>query len=256
MTANAEREDEMSNEVKVRYVAGSVSPIGPDRHPMPQPQPLLPPDVKMISASMEISDYTAEGVDEAVRLRYWNCVDELMKQGANSITLVGVPISAQLGRPRVLELLGETSKRTGVPADSHAEAAIDAMRHMGMRRIAVASRWTDELNRKVTGYLESVGFEVLTVTSVGQWAQQAFSMSIEEGVKLAFQLGREAMRNAPEADGLFLVGGAWRSLAAVPILEEDFGKPVVTNPVAQVWRLISRGIAPPVQGWGRLLATP
>jgi D-3-phosphoglycerate dehydrogenase len=35
-----------------------------------------------------------------------------------------------------------------------------------------------------------------------------------------------------------------------------FGKPVVTNPIAQVWRLIAQGIAPPVQGWGRLLATP
>jgi arylmalonate decarboxylase len=181
-------------------------------------------------------------------------VDELVKQGANSISLVGFPISSQLGRPRVLELLQETTRRTGVPADSHAEAAIDAMRHMGMRRIAIASRWTDELNGKVRAYLEAAGFEVLTVTSAGQWAKQAFSMSIEEGVKLAFQLAREAMRKAPDADGLFLVGGAWRSLAAVPILEEDFGKPVVTNPIAEVWRLISQGIAPPVQGWGRLLA--
>lgn len=246
----------MSTEAKVRYVAGSVSPIGPDRHPMPQPEPLLPPDIKRISSSIEIPDYTADGVDEAIRARYWKCVDELVKQGANSITLAGFPISSQLGRPRVLELLQETTKRTGVAADSHAEASIDAMRHMGMRRIAIASRWSEELNRKLTAYLTSAGFEVLTVTSVGQWAKQAFSMSIEEGVKLAFQLGREAMRKAPDADGLLLPGGAWRSLAAVPILEEDFGKPVVTNPIAQVWRLISQGIAPPVKGWGRLLATP
>ena len=244
------------SEVKVRYIAGSVSPIGPDRHPMSQPEPLLPPDVKRISCSIEISDYTAEGVDEAIRARYWKCVDELVKQGANSITLAGLPISSQLGRPRALELLQETTKRTGVTADSHAEATIDAMRHMGMRRIAIASRWSETLNTKLTAYLTSAGFEVLTVTSVGQWAKQAFSMSIEEGVKLAFQLGREAMRKAPDADGLLLPGGAWRSLAAVPILEEDFGKPVVTNPIAQVWRLISKGIAPPVKGWGRLLATP
>jgi arylmalonate decarboxylase len=246
----------MSSETKVRFIAGSVSPIGPDRHPMPQPEPLLPPDIKRISSSIEISDYTAEGVDEAIRARYWTCVDELVKQGANSITLAGFPISSQLGRARALELLQETTKRTGVAADSHAEASIDAMRHLGMRRIAIASRWSEELNEKLTAYLESAGFEILTVTSVGQWAKQAFSMSIEEGVKLAFQLGREAMRKAPDANGLLLPGGAWRSLAAVPILEEDFGKPVVTNPIAQVWRLISQGIAPPVKGWGRLLATP
>src|SRR5690606_19516595 len=198
--------------------------------------------------------YTQEGVDEAIRERYWKCVDELVRQGANSITLAGFPISSQLGRRRVLELLEETAKRTGVTADSHAEASIAAMRRLGMRRIAIASRWSDVLNQKLIAYLNEAEFEVLAVTSVGQWARQAFSMSIEEGVKLAFQLSREAIRKAPTADGLLLPGGAWRSLAAVPILEEDFGKPVVTNPIAQVWRLIDAGIAPPVQGWGRLLA--
>jgi arylmalonate decarboxylase len=242
--------------VKVRYTAGSIAPLGPDRHPMPQPEPLLPPDIRKIACSIEISDYTAEGVDAAIGSRYWACVEELVKQGADSITLGGFPIASQLGRKRVLQLLEQTRKKTGVMADSHSEASLDAMRHLGMRSIAVASRWSAELNAKLVDYLTAGGFEVLTVTSAGQWAQQAFSMSIEEGVKLAFQLGREAMRKAPEADGLLLPGGAWRSLAAVPILEEDFGKPVVTNPIAQVWRLISQGIAPPVQGWGRLLATP
>lgn len=246
----------MSNEIKVRFIAGSVSPMGSDRRPMPKPEPLLPPDVKRISCSMEISDYTAEGVDEAIGMRYWGCVDELVRQGANRISITGLPISSQLGRPRVLELLEETTRRAGVPADAHAEASIAAMRHMGMRRIAIASRWSEELNRKLAAYFTSAGLEVLAVTSVGQWAEQASSMSIEGGVRLAFQLARDVMRKAPEADGLLLPGGAWRSLAVVPILEEDFGKPVVTNPIAEVWRLISQGIAPPVQGWGRLLATP
>ena len=239
--------------MSAHYIAGSITPIGPDRNPHPQPEPLLPPEVKKISSSIEISDYTKEGVDSAIAKRYWTCVDELVAQGANSISLLGLPIASQLGRPRVLELLKETGERTGAFADSHSEATIDAMRHSGMRRIAVASRWSNELNEKLIAYLESADFEVLTVTTANQWAQQAFSMSIEEGVKLAFQLGREAMRKAPQADGLLLPGGAWRSLAAVPILEEDFGKPVVTNPIAQVWRLISQGVAPPVRGWGRLL---
>jgi arylmalonate decarboxylase len=245
-----------TNEIKPRYIAGSISPIGPDRHPMSQPQPLLPPDIRRISISIEISDYTSEGVEEAIGKRYWQIVDDLVKQGAQSITLAGFPVSSQLGRPRVLELLKETAGKTGVFADSHAEATIAAMRHMGMQRIAIASRWSTELNDKLVAYLEAADFEVLTVTGVGQWAAQAFSMSIEEGVKLAFQLGREAMKKAPTADGLLLPGGAWRSLAAVPILEEDFGLPVITNPIAQVWRLIHQGIAPPVQGWGRLLAKP
>jgi arylmalonate decarboxylase len=245
-----------SRSERAGFIAGSISPLGADSRPMPMAEPLLPPDVKRVTSQLEIADYTTANVDEAIRTRYWGCVDDLVRQGANRITITGLPISSQLGRPRVLELLAETTKRTGIPADAHGEASIDAMRHLGMKRIAIASRWSEELNGKLTAYLTSAGFDVLAVTSAGQWAKQAGSMSIEGGVRLAFQLAREAMRKAPEADGLLLPGGAWRSLAAVPILEEDFGKPVVTNPVAEVWRLISQGIAPPVKGWGRLLETP
>ena len=237
-----------------RFVAGTVSPIGPDRHPNPQPEPLLPPDIRRISTSIEIADYTPQGVDEAIRGRYWVCVDELMKQGAQSITLAGFPISSQLGRPRALALLEETRRKTNVTADSHGEAVVDALRLFGARRIAIASRWSEQLNQALAAYLAHAGVEVMAITSAGQWAKQAFSMSIEEGVKLAFQLGREAMRRAPKAEALLLAGGAWRSLAAVPILEEDFNVPVVTNPIAEVWRLIAAGVAPPVAGWGRLLA--
>jgi arylmalonate decarboxylase len=241
--------------VKFRYVAGRVAPVGTARHPMSQPEPLLPPDIKRVSSSIEITDYTLQGVNDAIRERYWSCVDELVKEGANSITLAGFPIASQLGRPRVLELIEETARKTGVTADAQAEATIAAMRHLGVKRVAVASRWSEELNKALLAYLTHAEIEVLSMTSVGQWAKQAFSMSIEEGVKLAFQLSREAMKKAPSAEALLVPGGAWRSLAAVPILEDDFGIPVLTNPIAEVWRLIAAGIAPPVKGWGRLLAS-
>ena len=243
-----------SEDAKVRFIAGTVSPMGPDRHPLPRQEPLLPPDIRRVSAPIEIADYTKDGVEEAIAQRYWSCVDELMKQGAMSIMLSGLPISSQLGRPRVLGLLAETARKTGVTTDGHGEAAIAALRHFGASRIAIASRWSEQLNNAMVAYFAHGGIEVLAVTSAGQWAEQAGAMSIDEGVKLAFQLGREAMRRAPTAEALFLAGGHWRSLAAVPILEEDFGVPVITNPIAQAWRLIAAGIAPPVKGWGRLLA--
>ena len=237
-----------------RYILGTVTPVGVNLLPMSQPQPLLPDDILRIVSTLNLTDYTEERVQEAIDHRYWKCVDDLMQQGAQSITLAGFPVSAQLSRDRVLELLEKTRQKTGVTVDTHAEASVAALKHFGARRIAVASRWSKALNDLVVAYLQHAGFEVLTITSVGQWAQQAFSMSIEEGVKLAFQLGRQAMKQAPDAQALFLAGGAWRSLAAVPILEEDFKIPVVTNPITQPWRLMAAGVAPYVQGWGRLLA--
>ena len=241
--------------VKPRFIAGTVMPHDIEALAA-RPEPLLPPDVRRIQASINITDYTDQGVHTAIDERYWACVDELAAQGAQSISLAGFPIASQLGRARVLELQRETAEKTGAIADSHAEATIAALAHFGATRIAVASRWANALNEKLVKYLQDAGIEVLAITNADQWAGKAFSMSIEEGVKLAFQLGREAMRRAPDAQALLLAGGAWRSLAAVPILEEDFGVPVITNPIAEVWRLIAAGIAPPVTGWGRLLALP
>jgi maleate cis-trans isomerase len=216
---------------------------------------LLPPEVITLSNALGIRDYTSEGVEEAMA-RYPDCVRDLVSRGAQRVCLNGIPISVQLGRPRVLELIENSPKHFGVSGDTAGEAAVAGMKHLGVSKIAVGSRWADEVNNALIRYLADAGIEVLTMTSRRQWAQQAFSMSFEMGVRLAFELGREAMRQAPQAEALFLPGGAWRPLAAIPILEEDYGKPVFTNENTRVWRLIHDGIAPPVEGWGRLLATP
>ena len=216
---------------------------------------LLPSFIVHIYTGLQLRDYTPEGVEDGIA-RYWNCVNEVMEHKPDRIGLRGFPISSQLGRDRCLRLLEETRQRTGLPAGSDAEALVGAMKHMGVGRAAVASRWADQLNERVVQYLNHAGIEVLTITTIGQWAPQAFSMSLDMGIKLVFQLSRQAMKQAPTAEGLFLPGGTWRSLGCIPILEEDFGIPVMSNNIASIWQLIHEGIAPPVKGWGRLLEKP
>jgi maleate cis-trans isomerase len=241
-------------EVQPRYIYGTVGPVDSGPRDLLR-EPLLPPDVVGINAGLNISDYTTEGVEDGIS-RYWDCVNRLLPQKVQSITLGGVPISSQLGRPRVLRLMDETRQKTGLPADSSNEAIIAALNHLGATRIAVASRWADQLNERLVEYLNAAGVNVLAVTTAGQWAAEAFGMSIEKGMVLAMRLGRDAMRRAPNAQALLLPGGTWRSLAAVPLLEEEFDVPVLTNTVATTWCLMDRGAAPPVEGWGRLLANP
>ena len=247
----------MTSHENPSYYLGVIRPAGGDEPGGPNAlaEPLLPPGVVTLTNALGIEDYTVQGVEEAMA-RYPECVRDLVSRGAQRVSLGGIPISVQLGRQRVLELIEDSQKDFGVPGDTAGEAAVAAMKHLGVRKIAVGSRWAEEINDALIKYLAEAGIEVLTITSRGQWARQAFSMSLDMGVKLAFELGREAMRVAPQADALFLPGGAWRPLPAVPILEEDYGKPVFTNGTTAAWRLIHDGIAPPVHGWGRLLATP
>ena len=239
------------------YCWGVIAPARGDEtvDGSPQSEPLLPPEVVTLTNVLGIQDYTVQGVEDAMG-RYADCVQDLVSRGAQRVSLNGIPISVQLGRRRVLDLIEHTQNNLGVPGDTAGEAVVAAMHHMGVSKIAVGSRWPEQVNEALVRYLDHAGIEVLTVTSRGQWAQQAFGMSIEMGVKLAFELGREAMRQAPQADALFLPGGAWRPLPAVPILEEDYNKPVFTNGNTRAWRLIHDGIDPPITGWGRLLDTP
>jgi len=250
-------------QIMPQYKIGFIGPKDKDfrlsREVAPNPnlrtERLLPPFIVYIYTGLQLRDYTPEGVEEGIG-RYWNCVNELMEHKPDRIGWGGFPISSQLGRSRCLGLIDETRRRTGLPAGSDAEAVIAAMKHMGINRVAVASRWADQLNERVVQYLNHAGIEVLTITTVGQWAAQAFAMSLDMGIKLVLQLSRQAMRNAPAAQGLFIPGGTWRSLGCIPTLEEDFGIPVITNNIASTWELIHEGIAPPIKGWGRLLETP
>ncbi|HXK28867.1 MAG TPA: hypothetical protein VJ646_11485 [Candidatus Binatia bacterium] len=215
---------------------------------------LVPLDIMELATGLGLENYTPEGVEKAVK-NYWNCVELLAKEGAQVIIFGGAPISAVLTRPRVVELLSRTKEKTGVPADAPLEALIAAMKHLDLNKLAVGSRWADKVNEAIVKYLEDGGIKVVGITKRNQWASDAFAMTLEQGLDMAVNVGREAAKIAPEAEAISVPGGAAMSLHVIPALEEEFGKPAFTNMSVEVWnQLVRPGIIPPVQGWGRLLA--
>jgi maleate cis-trans isomerase len=215
---------------------------------------LLPLDFIEISTGLGLENYTKEGVEKAIE-NYWTCVDRLGKEKVDHIIFSGAPISAMLTRPRVRDLLRETKERTGISADAPLEALIAAMHHLGLKKLAIGSRWADPVNDAIKRYLEAGGIEVLGMTKRNQWASDSFAMSLEQGLEMALDVGREAARSWPEAEAISVPGGAAMSLHVIPAIEDEFGKPAFTNMSAEVWNALVRpGIIAPVQGWGRLLA--
>lgn len=241
-----------------RYTWGDIAPRESrvQRGPGYQFYRIVPPDVMLVSTALGISDYTQDAVETAIA-RFESCVDLLVRERVDHIILAGAPVSAQLGRARVQRLLRETEERTGIPADAPIEAVIAAMGRLGLRRIAVGSRWAGELNGRVARYLEEGGLEVLGVTSRGQWAAEAFAMSFEEGLQAALDVGREAAQLDPSVEAIWVAGGAAMALHVIPALEAEYGKPAFTNLSAEVWNgLVRPGVIDPVRDWGALLATP
>jgi len=215
---------------------------------------LLPLEFMEISTGLGLENYTKEGVDKSVQ-NYWTCVDRLVKEKVDHIIFSGAPISAMLSRPRVVQLLRETKERTGISADAPLEALIAAMKHLGLKKLAVGSRWADPVIEAIKRYLEAGGIEVVGITKRNQWASDSFAMTLEQGLEMALDVGREAAKSWPEAEAISVPGGAAMSLHVIPAIEEEYSKPAFTNMSAEVWNdLVRPGIIPPVQGWGRLLA--
>ncbi len=212
-----------------------------------------PDGVMLMLANLEISDYSTVAVEHELPL-FWKHVEELAEAGATHIVLTGVPVSAALGRERVLALGAEVKKRTGVTFDTDLEAIAAAANHLKLKRVALATRWHEPLNDAVAAYLKLTGIEVVGRQARGATMAENATLKAADGMQLAINLGRAALQAAPSAQGLILPGGRWLSTHAVGPLEAEFGKPVLLNLNASLWAALrgaGRGL--PVAGQGLLL---
>jgi hypothetical protein len=76
--------------------------------------------------------------------------------------------------------------------------------------------------------------------------------------ELALELGSEALRDAPDAQALLMPGGLWFAIHAVPMLEAEFGKPVllnITSTTAAALTTSGRILHRPDPRWGKVLAS-
>ena len=215
---------------------------------------IVPRDIIEIKVELGITDYTPDAVELAIE-RFWDRVGLLQREQVDRIILGGAPVSARLGRDRVRDLLDQGESKTNIAFDAPLEAVITSMRHLGASRLALASRWSNELNAKVVAYLAEGGIDVVATTERGQWADAASAMTFEEGLRLALEVTREAAAVGSEAEAIFVAGGAALSLPVIPVVEAESNKTVFTNFSAEVFTgLVAPGVIDPLEGWGRLLA--
>jgi maleate cis-trans isomerase len=238
-----------------RYRVGFVSPLPVNDYTAYTFYCLMPKHVMMASISSGLEAFSAEAVERAVE-RFWGCVERLTVKPVDVIVLGGVPLGAYLGREAADELNREVERRSGVPGLTDFHCVLRAMHHLGVKRVAVANKWHPELNQRVAAFLQSDGFEVVSATAEPQTAAEVQTITPEQGLEMALDLGRRALQKSPDADGLFLAGGAWLSSHAIPRLEAEFGKPVFVNLQSTVWAVQNLlGIWQPISGWGQLLAS-
>jgi maleate cis-trans isomerase len=219
---------------------------------------VAPEGMMLLTTGLDLREYSLAAVERELPV-LWQRFDLLAKKKVDRIALSGVPVASALGRARMGEILDEARARTGIACDTDLEAHIAALRHLGATRIAVASRWPAAVTDALTRYLAQADIEVLACRSRARSLDENKHAGAADDHELALALGREAMRAAPQAQALLLPGGLWFAIHAVPLLEAEFGRPVLLNILSTTWAALhARGKplpVPPAAQWGRLLAT-
>lgn len=218
---------------------------------------IAPEGMMLVTTGLDLAEYSLAAVERELPVLHarWAL---LAARPVDRIALSGVPVASVLGRTRTRALLAEARARTGLACDTDLEAHIAALGHLGARRIALASRWPDAVNDALTAYLGEAGIEVIARRSRGRSLDQNKAAGPAADHQLALDLGREVLCAAPRAEALLLPGGLWFAIHAVPILEAEFGVPVLTNIASTTWAALAAAPRPlaqrPDPRWGRLLA--
>ncbi len=217
---------------------------------------IAPERVMMVSIPVGLNEFSATDVE-----RVFEPIEKLtlalVERGVDIVVQGGVPLPILIGQDalkRVLERIESVGK---VPATSTVLCVVEAAKGLGLKRIAVANKWTDAMNATLASFFADAGIEVIGTSNRSMAPAEFQKMRSADALDLAYTLGKAALEAHPEADGLYIGGGAWLVMPATLWLEQEFGKPVINNQTSVIWDVCRKlDYWTPRPGLSRLIALP
>jgi arylmalonate decarboxylase len=230
-------------------VLGMIFP--PANYPVPPEAKLLyPAGVKFLAEGVGLERMTPEEYDRVFD-RIVPAAQKQTKEGANAIDVMGTSLTFYKGAAFNQRLIDTIRKETGLPATTMSTGIVDGLHAVGGRRVAVATAYNDEVNRRLGVFLEESGFAVLTVKGLGIVRFEDSAPVTQEGL-LAFSAS--VWESAKKADALVISCGALKTLDLLVPLEKRCKVPVVSStPHALRAGVRLLGLSGRAPGYGSLL---
>jgi maleate cis-trans isomerase len=215
---------------------------------------LAPPGVVMVLVPCGLREFSAEDVARIFE-PLDQILDSLMARQVDIVVNAGVPLSLLMGPDAHDRFLAHIEDYTGKPASSTVTALTNAARHLGLKRIAVANKWNPEMNAALEAVLARDGIALSGVAGEVMDPDQFQGIDSADHLELAYALGRQALEQFPDADGLYIGGGTWLAQPVCEALEDAYGKPCLSNQACAVWDGLRRiDYWRPKAGHGKLMA--
>jgi arylmalonate decarboxylase len=218
----------------------------------PEANRLYPQGVRFLNESLGLARMTPEGYDQVLD-RIEPMARSLSQHGATAITLMGTSLSFYKGAAFNQELTRRITKASGRPAVTMSTAVAEGLRSVGGRRLAVATAYDAEVNRRLQIFLHEEGFEVLGIRGLGVENVGDIYNVTQEGLS---KFCVEVFQSVQGADALLVSCGGLHTLDLLAPLETRCRVPVVSSlPHALRAGVRLLGLTGRAPGFGRLLAT-
>jgi maleate isomerase len=248
-------ETEMFEEFLPKWKIGALKPLSVIDNAAYEFYRIAPPNVMLVMVSVGLGEFSKKDV-ERVFAPVDALVDQLMERGVDIVMQSGVPLPILLGVEGHDRLIERIAKRSGRPATSSVLGVVAAAKRLGIKRIALANKWSDAMNRTLGEFFARGGTEVAGVAAEVLSPAEFQKIPTADNMRLAYELGRAALTRFPDADGLYIGGGAWLSEPVCNAIEKEFGKPAISNLSCMIWDNLTRlGAWKPIAGQGRLLSS-
>ncbi len=136
------------------------------------------------------------------------------------------------GEKAVVDTIAEASRCAALTT---AQAIVEALRHLGLKKLVLLSPYVKKTNEEEIEYLTAAGFDVIHDFAHGLSASDDYiAVAPERWRDLAWENRRD------DADGYLLSCTNTTMIEAIAATEEKLRKPVVTSNQATLWACLRR----------------
>ena len=212
---------------------------------------IAPEGIGLVGITCNIDDWKNSEFDKALETVAAGA-EYLASRNVDYIIHCGVPLVVSRHQGYDQELVELIESRSGVPATTSIRAGMDAMRFLGVNRIAIATPYPQEVNDNLVKHLTSAGFEVVTDATIDIKFKELQNVHPHD----IYRFAGKVLSETPEAEVIYMPCPQWPVQDVVAVIEADFGKPVLAHDPTEFWAAFSAlGLRDPIEGYGTLLAS-
>ena len=148
---------------------------------------------------------------------------ELAKMGAELVRPSGAPPFMLLGYQKEQELISGWERKYNVQMFTSGQNHVRALRTLGINKFVGASYFPEKMNNVFARYFTEAGFQVLAMEGIDSPFAAVPSVAPEQ----ILEFMKRITTKHKEADGIYMLGSAWRTVEIIDRLEKDTGLTVV-----------------------------